>query len=83
MSLEDETGTANVLVWLATAQAQQKSFLTARILQVDGILQREGEVTHIIAGKLVDLSALLAELSLSSRDFHKQERLCYCKHPKA
>ncbi|MDP2715932.1 error-prone DNA polymerase [Rheinheimera sp.] len=70
MSLEDETGTANVLVWLATAQAQQKSFLTARILQVDGILQREGEVTHIIAGKLVDLSALLAELRLSSRDFH-------------
>lgn len=70
MSLEDETGTANVLVWLATAQAQQKSFLTARILQVDGILQREGEVTHVIAGKLVDLSALLAELSLSSRDFH-------------
>jgi len=70
MSLEDETGTANVLVWLATAQAQQKSFLTARILQVDGILQREGEVTHIIAGKLVDLSALLAELKLSSRDFH-------------
>ncbi|NRQ41481.1 error-prone DNA polymerase [Rheinheimera sp. YQF-2] len=70
MSLEDETGTANVLVWLATAQAQQKSFLTATILQVDGILQREGEVTHIIAGKLVDLSALLAELRLSSRDFH-------------
>ncbi|GAB2923170.1 error-prone DNA polymerase [Rheinheimera gaetbuli] len=70
MSLEDETGTANVLVWLATAQAQQKSFLTATILQVDGILQREGEVTHIIAGKLVDLSALLAELKLSSRDFH-------------
>lgn len=70
MSLEDETGTANVLVWLATAQAQQKPFLTAHILQVDGILQREGEVTHIIAGKLVDLSSLLAELSLSSRDFH-------------
>jgi error-prone DNA polymerase len=70
MSLEDETGTANVLIWLATAQAQQKTFLTAHILQVDGILQREGEVTHIIAGKLVDLSALLAELSLSSRDFH-------------
>ena len=70
MSLEDETGTTNVLVWLATAQAQQKSFLTARILQVDGILEREGEVTHVIAGKLVDLSALLAELSTSSRDFH-------------
>ena len=70
MSLEDETGTANVVVWLATAQAQQKPFLTAQILQVDGILEREGEVSHIIAGKLVDLSPLLAELSLSSRNFH-------------
>ena len=70
MSLEDETGTANIVVWRATAQAQQTCFLTARILQVDGILEREGEVMHIIAGKLVDLSPLLAELSLSSRDFH-------------
>ena len=70
MSLEDETGTANVLVWLATAQAQQQAFLTSTILQVDGILQREGEVVHIIAGKLVDLSPLLAELSLTARHFH-------------
>jgi len=58
------------VVWRATALAQQKNFLTARILQVDGILEREGEVTHIIAGKLVDLSPLLADLSLMSRDFH-------------
>lgn len=70
VSLEDETGTCNVLVWLATARAQQQDFLTARILQVDGILQREAEVVHIIAGKLVDLSALLTDLKLSSRDFH-------------
>ncbi len=70
MSLEDETGTVNVVVWLATAHAEQKNFLTARILQVDGILEREGDVIHVIAGKLVDLSALLAELNLSSRDFH-------------
>ena len=70
VSLEDETGTCNVLVWLATARAQQQEFLTARILQVDGILQREAEVVHIIAGKLVDLSALLTDFKLSSRDFH-------------
>ena len=70
VSLEDETGTCNVLVWLATARAQQQNFLTARILQVDGIVQREAEVVHIIAGKLVDLSALLTDLKLSSRDFH-------------
>lgn len=70
ISLEDETGTANVVVWLATAQAQQKAFLTAQILQVDGILEREGEVTHVIAGRLTDLSAELAAFASKSRDFH-------------
>tara|TARA_R110002126_G_scaffold38317_9_gene114442 strand:- start:6273 stop:9434 length:3162 start_codon:yes stop_codon:yes gene_type:complete len=70
ISLEDETGTANVVVWLATAQAQHKAFLTAHILQVDGILEREGEVTHVIAGRLTDLSAELAAFTSKSRDFH-------------
>lgn len=60
ISLEDETGTANVVVWLATAQAQQQAFLTAQILQVEGILEREGEITHVIAGRLTDLSSELA-----------------------
>lgn len=70
ISLEDETGTANVVVWLATAQAQQQAFLTAQILQVDGILEREGEVTHVIAGRLTDLSSELAAFVSKSRDFH-------------
>ncbi|KKO45308.1 DNA polymerase [Arsukibacterium ikkense] len=70
ISLEDETGTANVVVWLATAQAQQQAFLTAQILQVDGILEREGEVTHVIAGRLTDLSSELTAFVSKSRDFH-------------
>lgn len=70
LSLEDESGTANVVVWLATAQAQQQAFLTAQILQVDGILEREGEVTHVIAGRLTDLSAELSAFASKSRDFH-------------
>ena len=70
ISLEDETGTANVVVWLATAQAQQQAFLTAQILQVDGILEREGDVTHVIAGRLTDLSHELAAFASKSRDFH-------------
>jgi len=69
-TLEDHTGNINVVVWQATAQAQKKQYLTAKILKVTGILEREGEVIHIIAGQLVDLTPLLHELELSSRDFH-------------
>lgn len=70
ITLEDETGNLNVVVWQGTALAQQKAYLTAKILKVHGILEREGEVTHIIAGRLTDLTPLLADLSSRSRDFH-------------
>lgn len=70
MTLEDDTGNINVVVWSGTSRAQKQPYLTAKILQVTGILEREGEVTHVIAGKLTDLSASLSSLSTSSRDFH-------------
>ncbi|MER2492523.1 error-prone DNA polymerase [Catenovulum sediminis] len=69
ITLEDDTGNINVVVWSATSRAQKKAFLSAKILKVHGILEREGEVIHIIAGKLTDLSHQLAELNTSSRDF--------------
>lgn len=70
ITLEDHTGNSNVVVWLATARAQQRAYLTARILKVQGILEREGEVVHVIAGRLTDLSHQLEQLSADSRDFH-------------
>lgn len=71
MTLEDDTGNSNVVVWLATARAQKKAFLKSKIVKVSGILERgDGDVTHIIAGKIVDLSHLLEELNTRSRDFH-------------
>lgn len=70
ITLEDHTGNSNVVVWLATARAQQRAYLTARILKVQGILEREGEVVHVIAGRLTDLSHQLEKLSADSRDFH-------------
>lgn len=70
ITLEDHTGNSNVVVWLATARAQQHAYLTARILKVQGILEREGEVVHVIAGRLTDLSHQLEKLSADSRDFH-------------
>ena len=71
ITLEDDTGNINVVVWLATLRAQQQAYLKSTILQVKGILERgDGDVTHIIAGKLVDFSHLLEELNNKSRDFH-------------
>ncbi len=71
MTLEDETGNHNVVVWSATAHQQKQAFLSSRLLQVKGILERgDAGVTHIIAGKLIDLSDLLDALACQSRDFH-------------
>ncbi len=70
VSLEDETGLVNLVVWRDTARAQRQPFLTAKLLEVRGLLEREGSVVHVIAGKLTDRSMLLAELRSYSRDFH-------------
>lgn len=71
ITLEDDTGNINVIVWLATARAQKQAYLKAQILKVTGILERgDGGVTHLIAGKLEDMSHLLSELQAKSRDFH-------------
>ncbi|REL29311.1 error-prone DNA polymerase [Thalassotalea euphylliae] len=70
VTLEDDTGNINVVVWAATSRAQKQPYITAKILKVTGILEREGEVIHVIAGKLTDLTHELANLDTKSRDFH-------------
>lgn len=70
VTLEDEAGNINVVVWLDTARRQRQPLLTARLLHVKGILEREGEVVHVMAGKLSDLSHLIQTLRVPSRDFH-------------
>ena len=72
ITLEDETGNTNLVVWQGTARAQRQAYLNAKILKVKGILERDpdSQVTHIIAGKLIDCSHLLEQLTVSSRDFH-------------
>ena len=72
ITLEDETGNTNLVVWQGTAQAQRHAYLNAKILKVKGILERDpdSQVTHIIAVKLIDCSHLLAQLKVSSQDFH-------------
>ncbi|KAB2869846.1 MAG: error-prone DNA polymerase, partial [Burkholderiaceae bacterium] len=69
VTLEDETGAVNVIVWPQVAQAQRKPLLAATLLTVYGVWQCEGEVRHLIARKLIDHTALLQGLSARSRDF--------------
>ena len=70
LTLEDETGTVNVVVWRDIAEGQRREFLGARLLAVSGRVQREGAVVHLIARRLADLSLLLGRLPVRSRDFH-------------
>ncbi|GGA94605.1 error-prone DNA polymerase [Agarivorans gilvus] len=69
VTLEDETGNSNVVVWSASAKAQRQVLVSSRLLKVYGRLERSDEVIHIIAGRLEDCSHLLADLSIRSRDF--------------
>jgi error-prone DNA polymerase len=70
VTLEDETGYVNVIVWNDLAERQRKELLGARLLEVSGELQREGRVVHLLARRLADLSPMLGRLCPSSHDFH-------------
>ncbi len=70
VTLEDETGLANIVVYSRLADRQRRELLGARLLGVFGQIRREGEVAHLIAGRLVDLSTWLGSLETVSRDFH-------------
>jgi len=70
LTLEDETGPINVVVWRDLAERQRSELLGSRLLAVYGRLERQGEVEHLIAGRLRDLTPLLGNLVTQSRDFH-------------
>lgn len=62
ITLEDETGVANVIVWRAMYEKFRRAVISGRLLRVSGKLQRENGVAHVIADKIEDLSYLLDEL---------------------
>lgn len=70
VTLEDETGCINVVLWRDLAERQPREMLGARLLGVQGMIERDGEVVHLIARRLFDHSALLGPLAAASRDFH-------------
>jgi error-prone DNA polymerase len=69
VTLEDEFGNVNVVVWRDLAERQRQVLVGSQLLKVDGRWEKEGEVRHLIAGRLSDLSALLDGISVRSRDF--------------
>jgi error-prone DNA polymerase len=76
VTIEDETGHANLIVWPSVFNRQRRILLSATMLACRGKLQKEGEVIHIVADEITDLSALLRSVGddtrairVSTRDF--------------
>jgi error-prone DNA polymerase len=70
VTLEDEHGLINVVVWRQVAEAQRRALLQARLLAVEGRWENVDGVRHLIAHRLKDLTPLLGALDARSRDFH-------------
>jgi error-prone DNA polymerase len=70
VSLEDEDGSVQVIVWKSIRERYRSVLMNAKLLGVYGTWQREGEVRNLIAGHLVDLTEMLGRLAAPSRDFH-------------
>lgn len=69
VTLEDETGCVNVIVWRNLVERQRRELLGAHLLGVEGVIERDGEVVHLVARRLFDHDSLLGRLAISSRNF--------------
>ncbi|MFP7673552.1 OB-fold nucleic acid binding domain-containing protein [Marivita sp. S0852] len=62
LTLEDETGTVNIIVWRKLYERYRRAVIAGRMLRVTGRLQREGDVIHVVAEEIEDISSLLDQL---------------------
>jgi len=62
LTLEDETGVANIVVWAQVFERFRRAVIAGRCLKVTGRLQRDGDVVHVVAERIEDMSALLDEI---------------------
>jgi error-prone DNA polymerase len=69
VTLEDETGYINLVVWKQMAEQYRAALLNAKLMGVQGELQIEGDVVHVIARRLIDHTDMLGNLVVTSRDF--------------
>ena len=70
VTLEDETGNTNVVVWRDLAEKERIPLLSSRLMIVHGKLEHQGAVTHLIAAHLENVSHLIHSLAVASRNFH-------------
>jgi error-prone DNA polymerase len=69
VTLEDETGYTNLVVWSTVAEQYRAALLNSKLMGVQGELQIEGEVIHVVVKRIVDHSEMLGNLVVTSRDF--------------
>jgi error-prone DNA polymerase len=69
MTLEDETGTLNAIVWRDVARRHWRVFRESTLLAIDGVIERHDGVQHLVARSMQDYSLLLEQLDARSRDF--------------
>jgi error-prone DNA polymerase len=69
VTLEDDSGHVNLIVWKNVGAMYRRALFEARLMEVEGRLQREGLVTHVIVERLYDRSRWLGRLVTRSRDF--------------
>ena len=70
VTLEDETGYINVVIRQQLIERQRRELLQSNLLGVEGVVQKEGDVVHLIAHRLTDHSRLLGRLATTARNFH-------------
>ena len=70
LTIEDEGGPMNIIVWSQVVEQFRKEVLGAKMVSVHGVTQREQGVVHLVARKIVDLTWMLGELNTQSRNFH-------------
>ncbi len=81
LTLEDETGVANVVVWRKVYERFRKSVISGRLLRVAGRVEREGQVVHMIAEQIGDLSPMLLTLGNPSLPGSNDNQPDAARHP--
>ncbi len=74
MTLEDETGQLNLIVWKNIGERFRRPLVEAALLEVQGTLQREGQVLHLVARRLIDRTALTGRLQPALTGFSLTRR---------
>jgi error-prone DNA polymerase len=70
ITIEDETGIANLVIWPKLYERQRRVILSAGMMAVHGRIQREGEIVHLVAHRVIDLSEALASVGRHDATFH-------------